>query len=59
MVRKGDVVRYDQVKTLQHEWESSFAGAIAIPRAQQAYPGLVQRLLAALYADQAFLQALK
>ena len=59
VVRKGDAVRYDQVKTLQNEWESSFAGAIAIPRAQQAYPGLVQRLLAALYADQAFLQALK
>lgn len=59
VVKQGDNVRYDQLKTLHHEWESSFAGAIAIPRAQQAYPGLVQRLLAVLYADQAFLQALK
>lgn len=59
VVRKGGEVRYDQVKSIHHEWESSFAGAVAIPRAQQEYPRLVQRLLAALYADQAFLQALK
>jgi hypothetical protein len=59
VVKKGDQVRYDKVKTIHHQWDSSFAGAIAIPRAQQAYPGLVQRLLAALYADAEFIQALK
>ena len=34
-------------------------GGVAIPRAQQEYPRLVQRLLAILYSDQSFLDALK
>lgn len=59
VVSKAGTVRYDQVKTIRYEWESSFAGAVAIPRAQQEYPNLVQRLLAILYTDQAFLDALQ
>ncbi len=59
IVKKSGQVRYDQTKTVHHEWESSFLGAVAIPRAQQQYLNLVQKLLAALYADQDFLQALK
>lgn len=59
VVRKGEATTYEQVKTVHHEWESSFAGAIAIPRAQQEFPRLVQRLLATLYADQDFIRALK
>lgn len=59
IVKKGEKVLYSQIKTIHHEWESSFVGAVAIPRAQQEYPVLVQRLLAALYADQDFLKALK
>ena len=59
VVKKGGQVRYDQVKSIHYEWESSFAGSIAIPRAQQEYPGLVQKLLATLYVDLSFLQALK
>lgn len=59
VVKKGDATRYSQVKTVRYEWESSFLGAVAIPRAQQEYPQLVQRLLAALYADQSFLDALR
>ena len=59
VVQKAGKVRYDQMKSIRHEWESSFVGAIAIPRAQQEYPNLVQKLLAALYEDQSFLQALK
>lgn len=59
VVRNGESVLYDRIKTTHHEWESSIAGAIAIPRGQQEYPRLVQRLLAALYADQDFLKALK
>jgi hypothetical protein len=34
-------------------------GNIAIPRAQQNYPVVIQRLLSALYADPDFLAALK
>jgi hypothetical protein len=59
VVTRGGQVRYDQVKSVHDEWESSFVGAVAIPRAQQRYPIIVQKLLAALYADPAFLAALK
>jgi hypothetical protein len=59
IVKKGGSVSYDQVKSVHHEWESSFVGAIAIPRAIQEYPVMVQKLLAALYADKAFINALK
>ncbi|HEV2287085.1 MAG TPA: hypothetical protein VGR80_13660 [Steroidobacteraceae bacterium] len=59
IVMRGGTVRYDQVKSIHDEWESSFVGAIAIPRAQEQYPIMVQKLLAALYADPAFIQALK
>lgn len=59
VVKKAGEVRYDQVKTVHHEWESSFMGAVAIPRAVNEYPNVVQKLLAALYSDQSFLDALK
>jgi hypothetical protein len=58
-VKKGNELRYEQVKTAHTEWESSFAGAVAIPRGQQEYPHLVQTLLGSLFADQAFMAALK
>lgn len=59
IVKNRGEVRYDQIKSAHNEWESSFAGAIAIPRATQEYPVLVQKLLGNLYSDQAFLDALK
>lgn len=59
VIKKGSQVLYDKTKSAQTQWESSFAGAIAIPRAQQEYPRLVQKLLAELYADESFLRALK
>jgi hypothetical protein len=59
IVTRAGAVRYDQVKSIHDEWDSSFVGAIAIPRAQEQYPILVQKLLAAVYADPAFIQALK
>jgi len=59
VVRKDGEVRYDQVKSVHREWESSFAAAIAIPKAVTEYGYTVQALLAALYSDPAFLDALK
>lgn len=59
VVRKAGTVRYDQVKSVHREWESSFAGAVAIPKAATEYGYTVQALLALLYADAAFLDALK
>jgi hypothetical protein len=59
VVTRAGAVTYDKVTTVHDEWDSSFVGGIAIPRAQQRYPVIVQKLLGALYADSAFLQALK
>jgi hypothetical protein len=59
VVKRNDVVSYDQIKTVSGEWDSAFAAAIAVPKATQEYPLLVQKLLAALYADPAFISAIR
>jgi hypothetical protein len=59
IVRRGGEVRYDQIKAIHDQWDSHFVGSIAIPRAAARYPVMVQKLLAALYGDPAFLAALK
>jgi hypothetical protein len=59
VVQRGAERRYDATKRAEASWDSSFIGAVAIPKAQQQYPALVQRLLAQLYADPAFLAALR
>lgn len=50
--------RFDKVKRAELSWESSFMGAIAIPKAQQQYPVIVQKLLSLLWGDADFLAAL-
>ena len=59
IVKRNGQARYNNVMMVHHEFPSSFAGAVAIPRAVQEYPVAVQRLLASLYADKAFINALK
>lgn len=59
IVKRGDQIRYDKVKTAKYEWESHFVGAIAIPRSQENYPVVVQKLLTSLYSDPDFLAAFK
>jgi len=58
IVRRGSETRYDKTHTVTHTFESSFVGAIAIPAARSAYPDLVRKFLAAVYADPAFQAAL-
>jgi hypothetical protein len=58
-VKRNGQVNYDKVKSAKHEWESSFFGNLAIPRAQENYPVVVQKLLASLYADPEFIAAIK
>jgi hypothetical protein len=58
-VTRGSQKRYEQVKSVYHEFPSEFVGAIAIPRAVQEYQVEVQKLLGSLYGDQAFIAALK
>lgn len=59
IVKRGGAVRYEKVHRAELSWESSFMGAIAIPKAQQQYPLLVQQLLRQLFSDAAFAAALK
>jgi len=59
VVRREGQIKFDKVKSGSAEWESSFAGAIAIPKAVQNYPVMVQSLLAALYSDADFQAALR
>jgi len=59
VVKNRGTVQYDKVKSAQYEWDSHFVGAIAIPNATAAYPNLVSKLLATLYADPDFISTLK
>jgi hypothetical protein len=59
VVKRDGQVKFDKVITAKYEWESSFAGAVAIPRAVANYPATVQMLLTNLYSDAAFIAAMK
>jgi hypothetical protein len=59
VVKKGAQTRFDKVKTATMEWDSSYFGAVAIPRGRENYPLVVQKLIGQLFADGEFLQALK
>lgn len=58
-VQRGERISYDKVHSAHHEWPSAFAGATAIPAAQQNYPVTVQKLLNSLYSDPEFTQAIQ
>lgn len=51
--------RYRGTHRAEMTWESSFVGAIAISKAQEQYPLMVQKLLGQLLADARFQAALK
>jgi hypothetical protein len=57
-VSRGGAVVYDKVITAQHEWSSSFIGAIAIPEAINQYTHMYARLIEQLFGDQEFTGAL-
>jgi len=59
VVRQGDQLRYDRVKYTRIKFESSFAGAVAIPAGVRSYSGLVQQFLTDLFSDKDFISALK
>jgi hypothetical protein len=58
IVKRNGTVSYDAVKSVKHEFPSSFMGAVAIPRAIQEYTNAVQKILGLLYEDPAFKKAL-
>ncbi|WP_460534428.1 hypothetical protein [Chitinimonas naiadis] len=57
VVKKQDKETYNKQKSAESQWESSFAGPVALPTAMNNYPLLIQRLLASLYDDQDFVAA--
>ncbi|MGC4397941.1 hypothetical protein [Hydrogenophaga sp. T2] len=59
VVKRAGQTRYEAVKRAEATWDSSFVGAVAIPRAVQQYPVLVQQLIGKLWADPAFIAALQ
>ncbi len=59
VVKKKGVVRFDKLKSVTHQWESSFAGAVAIPAAANNYPVMVQKLLGQLVTDPDFVKAIR
>lgn len=58
-VTRAGQVTFDKVLSAKFDWDSNFIGGIAIPRARQNYPVVVQQLLANLFADPDFNGALR
>jgi len=58
-VSEGSKTLLQKNYTAKTRFASSFAGAVAIPKGQTEYPNLVRELLASIYRDQAFVQALR
>jgi hypothetical protein len=59
VVKRDAQVRFDKIKRIDQQWESSFAGAVAIPLARNNYPLMVQKLFNALISDADFIRALR
>lgn len=58
-VTRGEAAVLDKTYTATTQFESSFAGAVAIPKGQSEYSNLVRAFLRQVYADSAFVEAIK
>ena len=56
-VKKYDAVVFNKTYEAHTEFESSFAAAVAVPKAQSEYPVLVKTLLTKIYMDYEFYKA--
>ncbi|MEM5537204.1 hypothetical protein WNY58_12475 [Neptuniibacter pectenicola] len=56
-IKQDEVVLLNKQYSTQIEFESSFAAAVAVPKAQSEYPVLVKSLLAKIYLDREFIKA--
>jgi hypothetical protein len=59
IVKKNGISQYEAVKSVKTRFESSFMGAVAVPKGQQEYPNLVRALVGELLQDSLFVKALK
>jgi len=58
VVRSQTEIKFDKVIAASDEWESSFVGGIAIPRAREHYASTVQKLLNTLFINPEFRSAI-
>jgi hypothetical protein len=58
-VTRDGQIRFERVKTASLTWDSSFAAMIAIPKAQESYPRMVQALISSLMTDADFQAAIQ
>jgi hypothetical protein len=58
-VNKNGLLKLDKKYSAKTEFESSFAGAVAITNGQNEYPKLVKTLLKNIYTDSDFINILK
>lgn len=56
---KGTQVALEKKYVAKTEFDSSFAGAVAIPKGQSEYPNLIRTLLQNIYDDSEFTGAIK
>lgn len=59
LVKTNGKVLFDKIKRIERQWESSFAGAVAIPLAANNYPLMVQGLVSSLVTDPDFVKAIR
>ncbi len=53
-VVKDNLITFKKNFKQTHEWESSFLGAHAIPKAMEQYPILIEKLIGKIFADSEF-----
>ncbi len=58
-VMRDNSVSYDKIKTAVLQFESSFAGAVAIPKGRDMYPVVAQKFIEQLATDSDFIGSLK
>ncbi len=58
-INRNGTALFDKIIAVGTEFESSFAGAVAIPKGQNEYPNLVRALLKKLYIDEEFINVLQ
>jgi hypothetical protein len=58
-INKKGILAFEKVYLANTQFESSFAGAVAIPKGQNEYPNLVRALLQKVYSDPTFIEAVK
>ena len=58
VIKRGQTV-HEKIYSARTQFDSGFAAAVAVPKGQSEYPRLVRTLLQMVYADPAFITAVK